>query len=91
MEFCSWLFYHYLGCEIDGNDCKNYSILVNPGLGMAAPAGLELYKEILDYYDKQKFCDADGSINTTTVVTRTTQILLERGLKNRVVVKCIFT
>ena len=49
---------------------------------MAAPAGLELYKEILDYYDKQKFCDADGSINTTTVVTRTTQILLERGLKN---------
>ena len=60
----------YMGCEIDGNDCKNYSILVNPGLGMAAPAGLELYKEILDYYD------------TTTVVTRTTQILLERGLKN---------
>ncbi len=51
-----------MGCEIDGNDCKNYSILVNPGLGMAAPAGLELYKEILDYYDKQKFCDADGSI-----------------------------
>ena len=72
----------YMGCEIDGNDCKNYSILVTPGLGMAAPAGLELYKEILDYYDKQKFCDADGSINTTTVVTRTTQILLERGLKN---------
>ena len=49
---------------------------------MAAPAGLSIYKDILDYYDKQKFYDNDGNINTTTVVTRTTQILLENGLKN---------
>lgn len=72
----------YMGCEIDGDGSKNTSILVNPGLGMAAPAGLELYKEILNYYDKQKFYDDNGNINTTTVVTRTTQILLEKGLKN---------
>ena len=72
----------YMGCEIDGNGRENISILVNPGLGMAAPSGLELYKEILNYYDNQKFYDDDGNINTTTVVTRTTQILLERGLKN---------
>lgn len=72
----------YMGCEIDGNGRENTSILVNPGLGMAAPAGLELYKEILNYYDRQKFYDDNGNINTTTVVTRTTQILLEKGLKN---------
>lgn len=72
----------YMGCEIDGNHSENISILVNPGLGMAALAGLEIYKEILDYYDRQKFCDNNGNINTTTVVTRTTQILLEKGLKN---------
>lgn len=73
----------YMGCEIDGDGSENTSILVNPGLGMAAPAGLELYKEILNYYDKQKFYDDNGNINTTTVVTRTTQILLEKGLKNK--------
>lgn len=72
----------YMGCEIDGDGSENNSILVNPGLGMAAPAGEELYKEILNYYDEQKFYDDNGNINTTTVVTRTTQILLGRGLKN---------
>ena len=72
----------YMGCEIDGNGEKKSSILVNPGLGMAAPKGLRLYKEILDYYDKQKFIDSAGNINTTTVVTRTTEILLKKGLKN---------
>lgn len=72
----------YFGCEIDGDGSTINSILVNPGLGMAAPAGLSIYKDILDYYDKQKFYDNDGNINTTTVVTRTTQILLENGLKN---------
>lgn len=73
----------YMGCEIDGNDDENrVSILINPGLGMAAPKGLKLYKEILDYYDKQNFLDFNGNINTTTVVTRTTAILLKRGLKN---------
>ena len=72
----------YMGCEIDGNKGSDISILVNPGLGMAAPSRLELYKDILDYYDKQNFYDSNGNINTTTVVTRTTQILLEKGLKN---------
>ena len=72
-----------MGCEVDGNDDENrVSILINPGLGMAAPKGLKLYKEILDYYDKQNFLDFNGNINTTTVVTRTTAILLKRGLKN---------
>lgn len=73
----------YMGCEVDGNNDENrVSILINPGLGMAAPKGLKLYKEILDYYDKQNFLDFNGNINTTTVVTRTTAILLKRGLKN---------
>lgn len=73
----------YMGCEVDGNDDENrVSILINPGLGMAAPKGLKIYKEILDYYDKQNFLDFNGNINTTTVVTRTTAILLKRGLKN---------
>lgn len=73
----------YMGCEVDGNyNENNSSILVNPGLGMAAPKGLKLYKEILNYYNKQKFIDSNGNINTTTVVTHTTAILLKKGLKN---------
>lgn len=73
----------YMGCEVDGNYDKNrISILVAPGLGMAAPKGLKLYKEILDYYDKQQFFNSIGKVNTTTVVRRITDILLKKGLKN---------
>ena len=72
----------YMGCEIDGNYNDGISILVNPGLGMAAEAGVDIYKKILDYYDRENFYDFNGNINTTTVVVRTTEVLLENGLKN---------
>ncbi|MCQ5140772.1 glycosyltransferase family 32 protein [Enterocloster bolteae] len=72
----------FMGCEIDGDKSDKNSILVNPGLGLAIEKGNPLYKEILDYYDTQSFFDFDGTVNTTTVVTRTTEILLQKGLKN---------
>ncbi|MBQ7170765.1 MAG: glycosyl transferase [Clostridia bacterium] len=65
----------FMGCETDGED-------VNPGLGIAAPPGLGIYREILDYYATQHFQDADGSLNTETVVTKTTRILKEHGWQN---------
>lgn len=56
---------------------------VNPGLGLAANPGLGLYEAILVSYEHDHFVKPDGSLDTTTIVVRTTGILLERGLEQR--------
>lgn len=48
---------------------------INPGLGIGANPNLEIYKEILDVYKTKRFYNNDGTLNLTTVVTTTTQIL----------------
>ena len=53
---------------------------VNPGLGLGVNPGLGLYKEFLDLYDTLKFKKDDGSLNTKTIVSYTTEILLNHGL-----------
>lgn len=52
---------------------------VNPGLGMGSSCGLELYKEIMEYYNTLHYIDADGNIMPGTVVTHTTDVLLRHG------------
>lgn len=47
---------------------------VNAGLGLGAEAGMPIYKEVLDFYERLKF-KFDG----TTVVTIVTQLLLLHG------------
>lgn len=69
----------FMGCETDGG---NTNISINPGLGIASLAGLDIYKEILDSYQNREFIKEDGSYNTTTVVRYTTDILLKNGLSN---------
>lgn len=77
----------FMGCETDGDNSSN--ILVNPGLGLAAPSGLSFYREVLDYYNTQSFLNKDGSLNTMTVVTRTTELLKQHGLTSTVGVQRI--
>lgn len=74
----------FMGCEVDGSNEKQvpHGILVNPGLGLAAKPKLDLYKEIIEYYNQQKFLKPDGSMNMETVVTRTTDILMRHGLND---------
>ena len=55
---------------------------VAPGLGLGVNPGLGLYKEFLDLYDKIRFQNDDGTLNTKTIVSYTTEILLEHGLNN---------
>lgn len=55
----------YMGRE-NGHD-------VASGLGMAAPAGLPFYREVLDYYEGLEF-------DTTTVVQHVTRLLEKHGL-----------
>ena len=69
----------YMGCEIDGGEEK---IMVNPGLGIAAQAGLPIFLDVLHHYGQALFLENDGSLDQTTVVTRVTEILEKHGLKN---------
>ena len=69
----------FMGLETDGGEKEIY---VAPGLGMASSPGMNIYKEILDFYDMQHFLKTDGAFNTETVVKKTTRVLIEHGLKN---------
>lgn len=68
----------FMGLEQDGPKA-----IVAPGLGLAATHGLDLYREILDIYHMRHFLNSDGSLNTTTVVTYTTEILRKHGLQDK--------
>ena len=54
-------------------------VAVNPGLGFAAEAGMPLLAELLEKYAGLKFRNDDGSLNQTTIVKHTTDLLLEHG------------
>lgn len=49
------------------------------GLGMAAPPAMEIYKEILDSYEKDNFINQDGKMNLETVVIRVSDIFRKHG------------
>ena len=57
------------------------SLGVAPGLGLGASPGLGLYKEIIEKYSTLHFINQDGSLNQTTIVTYTTELLCNHGLK----------
>lgn len=58
------------------------SIVVNPGLGIAVEPGLQLYKELLDLYDRLHFIK-HGEIDTTTICVYTTNILKRYGYNEK--------
>lgn len=68
----------YMGIEV--GDASHFG--VNPGLGLAAEPKMPLYKAVLDHYGTQHFVNADGKQNKGTVVSHTTQVLIEHGLQS---------
>lgn len=70
----------FLGCE-NAPEQESSETFVNPGLGMASPPKLQIFKDILDSYQADRFTK-NGSLNLTTIVTRTTNILKKHGLHN---------
>lgn len=70
----------FMGCERDGDD--PFNIAVNPGLGLAADAGMPIYKELVELYEGLSFYDSKKSIDYTTIVQITTSVLMKHGLKN---------
>lgn len=67
----------FMGCELEGEE----EIAVNPGLGLGVEAKNAVYGKILEEYANFKFINEDGSLNITTVVKYTTDILKSYGLK----------
>lgn len=70
----------YMGIEVEATPEK--APLINPGLGIGAPAGLKFYRDVLDYYQNLHFLGADGQPNLVTVVTHTTNVLVANGMRN---------
>ena len=71
----------FLGCEKKESVVPGFGMAANPGLGMAANPGLDIYKEILDFYESRHFRKDDETIDTTTVVNYTSDILKLHGWK----------
>lgn len=69
----------YMGIEVPAK--SNITPLVNPGLGIGAPANLTFYKKILDYYRNLHFLGKDGKPNEVTIVTHTSKVLAESGMQ----------
>lgn len=73
----------FMGCETATDNNGTLPIKVAPGLGLGAPANMEIYKVFLDYYDSQHFIGPNGTMNTnTTVVDHISSVLRKHGLVN---------
>lgn len=72
----------FMGYEI--NTCLERPFgAVNPGVGIAAEKGMDLYKSVLDYYSQLSFIQPNGSYNMTdAVVNITTRELVKAGLQD---------
>lgn len=71
----------FMGFEIDPMPGKSAGA-VNPGLGLNAVPGMDVYKDILEYYGNLKFIKPDGSFEINdAVVNITTRELVKNGLK----------
>lgn len=53
---------------------------IAPGLGLAAEAGMPIYKKFIEYYQGIHFILPNGKMNDTNIVIHTTSILVENGL-----------
>ena len=63
----------FMGVEVAG--------AIAAGLGIGAPAQIEIFKEILDSYKDERFVKSDGSLNLKTVVTRVSEIFYQYGFE----------
>ena len=68
----------FLGVEQQNSE----GITVAPGLCIGAEKQCDLFKTLLKQYETFRFINHDGSLCLKNVVEITTEMLLERGLKN---------
>lgn len=71
----------FMGFELNsfaGDEKSSYA--VNPGLGMGATKHMELFRQVLEAYNKRHFIREDGTIEQYTIVQFVTDILIRNGL-----------
>lgn len=71
----------FMGCERDGIINGEFPT-VAPGLVLGVMPNIGLYKKIIESYATLHFIKPDGTYNQKTVVSYTTEILCQYGLKN---------
>lgn len=69
----------FMGCENKASDTSVASVA--PGLGLGVNPGLKLYKDLLEHYSHLHYKLSDNNYNTATIVTITTEYLVNKGLK----------
>ena len=83
----------FMGCEESYKEGATPSELgVAPGLGLGVNPGLGLVKQLLDDYEAASFESEHANRGAgiyKTVVTYTTDLLVERGLKNTNEIQCV--
>lgn len=62
--------------------CERTVGWVAPGLGLGAMQGMPFYREMLGKYASLSFRNNDGSLNLTTIVKYTTELLIAHGLNH---------
>lgn len=71
----------FFGIEIDGSLEMNKMPVVNPGLCLGAPKGMEFYKLILDEFRKLNFYMEDGSRNWYSMIPLVSEKLADLGMR----------
>ena len=72
----------FMGCENKITQPRD-KLAVAPGLGLAVEAGHPFIKELIDDYRRSTFKKEDGSLDLTTIVDRTTELLKKYGLEDK--------
>lgn len=74
------------GAAIPVSGSKNGAkmVAVAPGLGLGVSSGLNLYRDLLDYYKDLHFVDSEGNQIVGTIVMHTTRVLHRLGLPTQI-------
>lgn len=67
----------FMGFEIE----KGEKMAVNPGLGLAAEPGMELYATILKRYETMSFYSPEGTMSFYMMIPMVTDLLKQQGLQ----------
>lgn len=74
----------FMGREVSFDICnaRNTTIGVNPGLGIGAIIGMDIYRKILEHYKNEHFSYHSSANGPKTIVDYTSEVLVAEGLIN---------
>lgn len=72
----------FMGLQSGKKTIQGIEYEVNPGVGLGAEPGIEIFKEIIDFYHGLHFTTENGGQNLKTIVDYTTNILRKHGMVN---------